>query len=66
MNEGRTTSMEELKYLFEDYRPELVVIRHNKPAFDKKHPKESAYVERYLEEFYIRDTLIEKAVVYRR
>lgn len=66
MHEGRTTSMEELKYLFETYRPELVVVRDNKPAFGKKHPDENAFVANFLGQHYTRDTLIEKAVVYKR
>lgn len=66
MHQDRTTSMEELEYLFEDYRPELVIVRHNKPAFDKKHPEESAFVQDYLRQHYTRDTLIERAAIYKR
>jgi 4-amino-4-deoxy-L-arabinose transferase-like glycosyltransferase len=66
MHQGRTSSMEELEYLFKDYQPELVVVRHNKAVFDKKHPEESAYVEQYLKQHYTRDTLIGRAMVYRR
>ena len=48
----RKTSMEELKYIMEDLRPETVVIRKNKRIFDKKEVLANEYIQEYLKKHY--------------
>ncbi|MCO5724498.1 ArnT family glycosyltransferase [Robiginitalea marina] len=66
LHEGRSTSLGELGYLLGTLRPVLVVKRDGKPAFDKRFTRENAYLENYLNAHYRKDTLIGKAIVYKR
>ena len=65
-NNPRQTEMEELKYIMEELKPELVVVRKNKRIFDKKEEAANAYTSQYIEDQYILEASVENAGIYRR
>ena len=62
----RKSSMEELRYILEELRPEIVITRKRWHVFDKKEEEENSYVRAYLEtQYQIRDS-IDNAEVHQR
>ena len=66
MPSPRGTTGEELEYLLGEYRPEFVVCRSGKPVFDRRYAAANATVMSYLQVYYRRDTVLGRAVVYKR
>ncbi len=62
----RKTSLEELKFVMEDLRPETIVIRKNKRIFDKKEVRANEYVEQYLQKHYALHNALDAAEIYVR
>ena len=62
----RKTSMEELRYIFEELRPEIVITRTRWHVFDKEREEENSYVRAYLEANYEIRELIDNAEVHQR
>ena len=51
-NETRTTGLEEIQFIMEEIKPDIVVIRKNRAIFDKENEEENIYVTTYLDENY--------------
>ena len=62
----RKNSMEELRYIFEVLRPEIVITRQRWHVFDKKEEEENSYVRAYLEANYQILEMIDNAEVHKR
>jgi hypothetical protein len=62
----RQTAMEELKYIMEDLKPEIVVVRKNKRIFNKKQEAANAYTSGYIQDHYILHTSLDNAEIYLR
>ncbi len=62
----RKTGIEELVYIMTEIRPAIVVTRTDRLKFDKKLAAENTYIDRYLEKYYILETQVEAADIYRR
>ena len=62
----RRSSMEELHYILEELRPEIVITRQRWHVFDKKEEEENSYVRSYLEANYEIRQLIDNAEVHQR
>ena len=48
-NQERRSGVEELEYIMEEVRPEIVVIRQGRSIFDADQTEENAYIDSYLE-----------------
>ncbi len=64
MNNPRKTAIQELSYIMEDVRPEILVARKGKKIFDKKRPELNAYIENYLEEHYTLLKTVDRGLIY--
>lgn len=62
----RKTSMEELAYIMDDLKPEIVVTRTGRRIFDKKEEAENQYMVAYLKNRYEVVALIDRAEIHRR
>lgn len=62
----RNSSLQELRYIFEEIRPKVIVVRKNRLVFDKKEVEENKYVETYLEQYYRVYATIDKAEIHQR
>ncbi|WP_041326990.1 ArnT family glycosyltransferase [Robiginitalea biformata] len=62
----RESTGEELEYLLGEYRPDFVVCRSGKPVFDRRHTAANATVMSYLQVYYRKDTVLGRAVIYKR
>lgn len=65
-NNPRRTSLEELAFIMETIRPELVVTRHGRRIFDKKEVEENTYMNDYLREEYEVISQVGGADIHRR
>ena len=62
----RQTAMEELKYVLEELKPEIIVVRKNKRIFDKKEEEANAYTSRYIEDHYTLYSSVDNAEIFQR
>ncbi|WP_422083159.1 ArnT family glycosyltransferase [Ulvibacterium sp.] len=62
----RSSSLQELQYIFEEIRPKVIVVRKNRLVFDKKEVEENEYVDAYLEKYYTVFATIDKAEILQR
>jgi hypothetical protein len=62
----RETALEELRYIMEELKPQIVVVRKNKRIFDKNEEAANAYTSRYLEDHYVLQASVDNAGIYRR
>ena len=63
----RKSSIEELRYIFEDLKPEIVITRQRWHIFDKKRDvEENTYVRAYLESNYEIRELVNNAEIHQR
>lgn len=65
-NNPRETSMEELAYIMDTLRPEIVVTRYERKIFGKKEEEENRYMEDYLQSHYKLVALVDRAEIHRR
>nr|WP_299342259.1 glycosyltransferase family 39 protein [Allomuricauda sp.] len=66
MNNPRSSSFLELKYILEEIRPKTIVARKGKKIFDKKLIELNAYMDNYLEEHYRLLHTIDRGLIYQR
>ncbi|MCE2613373.1 glycosyltransferase family 39 protein [Flavobacteriaceae bacterium D16] len=62
----RKTAMEELKYIMEDLKPGIVIIRKNKRIFNKKEEAANEYTTRFIQDHYALHTTLDNAEIYLR
>lgn len=62
----RTTAMEEIKYLLEDIKPNLVVTRDKENIFAKENVTENTFTRKYLNEHYRIIKIIDRAEIWQR
>ncbi|MEH6680715.1 MAG: glycosyltransferase family 39 protein [Sediminicola sp.] len=62
----QTTPLAEIRHLLEQVKPRIVVTRNGKRIFDKLHPKEEAYTQKYLKRHYNIIKLLDRAVIHKR
>ncbi len=62
----RETSMEELAYIMDALRPEIVVTRYERRIFDEKEEAENQYMVNYLQSHYEVVALVDRAEIRRR
>lgn len=62
----RTTAMEEIKYLLEDIKPNLVVTRDKENIFAKENVTENTFTRKYLNEHYRIIKIIDRAQIWQR
>ncbi|MCX2718288.1 ArnT family glycosyltransferase [Lentiprolixibacter aurantiacus] len=62
----RLTALEELKYIMEDLKPGIVVVRKDKPIFDRKQEQANAYTSQYIQDHYVLHHTIDRAEIYLR
>ena len=62
----RTTSMQELRYIMEELKPQSVVARENRLFFDKEQVEANTYLKNYLSTNYKLSTTVDKAEIYIR
>lgn len=65
MRNPRTTSEEEIDFIFSSQKPDYVVVKKNK-IFFKKFPELNAQVQAYLDQDYQKEVLLDRALVYKR
>lgn len=66
MNSMRRTGLEEIRFIMEELRPDIVVVRKGKDIFDKDNEEENAYVTRYLERYYSELAQVDNALILSR
>lgn len=62
----RETSMEELAYIMDTLRPEIVVTRYERRIFGEKEEEENRYMLNYLQSHYNVVALVDRAEIHRR
>jgi len=62
----RETSMEELAYIMDTLRPEIVVTRYERRIFGEKEEEENQYMLNYLQTHYEVVALVDRAEIHRR
>jgi 4-amino-4-deoxy-L-arabinose transferase-like glycosyltransferase len=62
----RKTSLDELRYILEDLRPQTIVIRKNRSIFDKKLMEENNYIHMYLSQNYDTIAIVDAALIFGR
>jgi len=62
----RTESMQELRYIMEELKPQALVARKNRLFFDKEQEEANSYLKAYLAKHYIIEATVDKAEIYRR
>ena len=62
----RKTKIEELQYILEEIKPEIIVVRKNRRIFDKKEEAANAYTSQYIQDHYILHTTLDNAEIYQR
>ena len=62
----RRSTMEELKYVFEEVEPGIVITRKNKRIFDKEEVAANAYASQFIQDHYQLHTSLEAAEIYIR
>lgn len=62
----RKNSVEEIKYIMHELRPQTVVIRKGKRIFDKKEIEENEYIDAYLAKHYKVIATVENAEILQR
>ncbi len=62
----RKNSVEEIKYIMHELRPQTVVIRKGKRIFDKKEINENEYIDAYLAKYYKVITTVDNADILQR
>ncbi len=62
----RKTGLEELRYIMETIKPQTVITRKNRKAFDEQYEVANTYIESYLKDLYKLDTIIGNANVHQR
>lgn len=65
-NNPRSSSMEEIKYIMEELKPEIVITRERWHVFDKKEEEANEYVRNYLEVHYLLKEQIDQAEIHQR
>ncbi|MAU26443.1 MAG: glycosyltransferase [Muricauda sp.] len=66
MQNPRTTSAEELRYIMEEIRPSIIVARKGKRPFDKQFIALNFYVNIYLQKHYKLIKTIDRGLIYQR
>ncbi|MEM8999422.1 MAG: glycosyltransferase family 39 protein [Bacteroidota bacterium] len=66
MQNPRETSMEELRYILEEIKPEIIVARKNKRIFGKKFVELNEYIDAYLSTHYTLLKTVDKGLIYQR
>lgn len=62
----RRSSLEEITYIMEQVRPQLVIIRKGKPVFDKNKVEENELISTYLKSYYQTEAEIDNALILKR
>jgi len=62
----RKTSLEEVRHIMEEIRPQTVVIRKNKSIFDGREVEQNNYMARYLKEYYTLSASVDMAEIFQR
>lgn len=65
-NNPRKTTMEELKYIMDNIKPNTLVVKKNKSIFDKKQLEANTYIDAYIKKHYKLSSAIDKAEIYTR
>ncbi|MDC6385173.1 glycosyltransferase family 39 protein [Muricauda sp. SK9] len=66
LDNPRNSGMEELRYIMETIRPNIVVARKGKEIFDKKLVSYNTYIDAYLEEHYQLTATVGRGLIYQR
>ncbi len=62
----RKTSLQELRFIMEELRPETVVTRKNRWVFDRDEIEENDYIDHYLNSHYKILAIVDNAVIHQR
>ncbi|MBC2837972.1 glycosyltransferase family 39 protein [Robiginitalea sp. SC105] len=63
---NRRTPEAEIDFLLGEFRPDFVICREGKTVFNRSHMEANASVMSYLQVYYQQDTVLGRAVIYKR